>query len=64
MKYYCNNFTINEILEILDHQILYVLDRAKRNVKGPSRGVQFFQKKAEVRAAVLYSTGRRNIEKG
>ena len=64
MKYYCNNYTINEILVILDHQILCILDRVRRNAKGPSRGVLFSQKKAEARAAVLYWTGRRNIEKG
>ena len=64
MKFYYNNYAINEILEHLDHQISYILDRARRYVEELNRGVSFSQKKAEARAAVLYQTGRRNIEKG
>ena len=42
MKYYCNNYVTNKILEYLDHQISYVLDRTRRYVAGLNRGVPFF----------------------
>ena len=54
IDWYCNENAISEILELIDQQILEVLNKARKAVEGPRRGVPFLQKKCISQAKVQY----------
>ena len=51
---YCHIYTTDEILEMIDKKISYVLNKARKYIKGPNRQILYSKAKVKARAEQLY----------
>jgi len=50
----CNQYSIREELEIVDQNILFALNKARKFIEGPYQNIPFSKEKEKRRVALLY----------
>ena len=54
LEKYCHKYTSNEMFEMIDNKISFMLEKVRWFAKEPKRSIPFSIIKAEARASLLY----------
>ena len=61
MELYYYQYTLDEMLEMIDNKISYMLEKAQKHAEGSLRTVSYSRAKEKVRSTLLYQTAKKKI---